>query len=342
MKKTLFATTALAAGLVVTPLLAAEAPTATVRGYVNAGMYYGDLAGTSGDFGVEHDSEIHFRWSGSSDNGLTFKGEVELEGFSTGDQIDEYWTSVSGSFGDFRIGADDTAAEYMELGIIYAPYAKVGYYDAFRYTGATNATDTARDDLGIYYITPAISGFTAAISFQPEGGTDNGGHGATPAFKVNNGSATDDILSIGAQWMGEFSGVSLGISGGYQTADTDVIGGTNADPDTWTTGGYIGYAGFTLAAFYKDNPGVGGLATGGYDIAVGASYETGPWTFAGGWAGVFDTKAGGANDSDTFSGWVTYAIAPGVTGTLAVEYTEFDTGPVDDNLIAGAYMSVSF
>ena len=57
MKKTLFATTALAAGLVVTPLLAAEAPTATVRGYVNAGMYYGDLAGTSGDFGVEHDAK---------------------------------------------------------------------------------------------------------------------------------------------------------------------------------------------------------------------------------------------------------------------------------------------
>ena len=180
MKKTLFATTVLAAGLVVTPLLAAEAPKASVRGYVNAGMYYGDLAGTSGDFGVEHDSEIHFRWSGSSDNGLTFKGEVELEGFTFGDQIDEYWTSVSGSFGDFRIGADDTAAEYMELGIIYAPYAKIGYYDAFNYTGAANSTDSNGDDLGIYYITPAISGFTAAISFQPEGGTDGGGHGAGP------------------------------------------------------------------------------------------------------------------------------------------------------------------
>ncbi|WP_339947072.1 porin [uncultured Albimonas sp.] len=343
MNKTIFATTALATGLVVTPLLAAEAPTATVRGYVNAGMYYGELAGTSGDFGVEHDSEIHFRWSGSSDNGLTFKGEVELEGFSNADQIDEYWTSVSGSFGDFRIGADDTAAEYMELGIIYAPYAKVGYYDAFNYTGAANGTDSNGDDLGIYYITPAISGFTAAISFQPEGNTDGlPGHGPNPAFKRNNASGIDDVLAVGAQWMGEFDGVSLGISGGYQTSDTDTLVPTNADPDTWNTGGYIGYAGFTLAAFYEDNAGIGGFATGGYDVAVGASYETGPWTFAGGWAGIFDTKAGGANDSDTFSGWVTYAIAPGVTGTLAVEYTEFDAGPVDDNLIAGAYMSVSF
>lgn len=362
MKKTLFATTALAAGLVVTPLLAAEAPTATVRGYVNAGMYYGDISGTSGEFGVEHDSEIHFRWSGSSDNGLTFKGEIEMEGFSsstscrdtdasgdfdrcsTGDQIDEYWTSVSGSFGDFRIGADDTAAEYMELGIIYAPYSKVGYYDAFNYTGANNGTDSNGDDLGIYYITPAISGFTAAISFQPEGNTDGGNHGAGPAFRVNNNSQIDNVLAIGAQWMGEFNGVSLGVSGGYETSDTDVTGGTNADPDTWNTGGYIGYADFTVAAFYEDNSGVTGV--GGYDVAVGASYETGPWTFAGGWAGIYDTKNSGANDSDTFSGWVTYAIAPGVTGTLAVEYTDFDAGPTstdpDDNLIAGAYMSVSF
>lgn len=372
MKKTLLATSALAAGLIAAPVFAAEAPTMTVNGYVNAGMYYGDLANTTtgvsnaGDFGIEYDSEIHFRWSGSSDNGLTFKGEVELEGFSsesscsdrngdglfgvgecsTGDQIDEYWTSVSGSFGDFRIGADDTAAEYMELGIIYAPTYKVGYYNAFNYTGAANGTDGNGDDLGIYYITPAISGFTAAISFQPEGNTDGGRHGTNPAFKVNNASSIDDVLSIGAQWMGEFNGVSLGVSGGYQTSDTDTAAPTNADPDIWNAGGYVGYAGFTLAAFYEDNAGIGGIqsngAVGGYDVAIGLSYETGPWTFAGGWAGVFDTKANGAQDSDTFAGWVTYAIAPGVRGTLAVEYSEFDAGPVDDNLIAGAYMSVSF
>lgn len=339
MKKTLFATTVLAAGLVVTPLLAAEAPKVTVRGYVNAGMYYGDLAGVNGDFGIEHEGEIHFRYSGSSDNGLTFKGEIEMEAFSSADQIDEFWTSVSGSFGDFRIGADDTAAEYMELGIIYSPYAKVCYYDCFNYTGAPNGTDSNGDQYGIYYITPAISGFTAAISFQPEGNSDGLNNTVTPKFQLDGNSAIDNVLSIGAQWMGEFDGFSLGVSGGYQTSDTDLP--TNADPDTWNVGGQIGFGGFTFAAFYEDNAGVGGFAMGGYDIALGASYETGPWTFAGGWAGVYETK-NGRSDSDTFSGWITYAIAPGVDGTLAIEYSTFDSGPVDDNLIAGAYMSISF
>ena len=360
MKTTLFATTALAAGLIAAPLFAAEAPTAEVRGYINAGMYYGDLAGTAGEFGVEHDGEIHFRWSGSSDNGLTFKGEVEMEAFSTTDQIDEYWTSVSGSFGDFRIGADDTAAEYMELGIIYSPAVKIAYFDGFGYSGGDNWTASNRDDLGVYYITPEISGFTAAISFQPED-SDNGRHGTNPVFQQNNagsfvsatnpaGNNIDNVLSIGAQWMGEFNGVSLGISGGFETSDKDTLApvATNGlDTETWTTGGYIGYAGFTFAAFYEDRPEFQTGGVGGENVALGLSYETGPWTVAGGWATRFDTTNTGAgvadlNDYDVWAGWVTYAIAPGVRGTVGFEYLDGNNPANDGNFIAGGYLNVSF
>jgi len=340
MKKTLLATTtALAAGLIAAPLFASEAPKASVRGYATAGFGYND-SNPADDFGIEQDGEVHFRWSGSSDNGLTFKGEVELEAFSSADQIDEYWVSVSGSFGDLRFAGDDTAAEYMELGIIYSPYAKYGYYDAFGYSGSTG-TSSNGDDMGVYYITPAISGFTAAISWQPDGQDDGFGQNhsypiyATPV----NGATGDNVVSVGAQYMGEFDAFSFGISGGYETSDK---GPQPLDTDTWNAGAYVGFSGFTVAAFYEDNPEIAG---DGYDLALGVSYATGPWTFAGGWA-MRDDTTGGVLDLDTFSGWVTYAIAPGVTGTVAVEYTDNHSGGFpgipDDTLAAGAYLGISF
>jgi len=100
MKNALFATTAfVAAGLVAGAAQAADPVTASVSGYMHAGVGYVDRRGSDADIGVMRDGEIHFNARGTSDNGLTFRGRVELEAFTSGDQIDENWVEVGGAFG---------------------------------------------------------------------------------------------------------------------------------------------------------------------------------------------------------------------------------------------------
>ena len=60
---------------------------------------------------VRTDAEVHFNGSATLDNGMKIHARVELEGQShhsiaahAGDPIDEYFMSVSGSFGQIILG----------------------------------------------------------------------------------------------------------------------------------------------------------------------------------------------------------------------------------------------
>ena len=43
------------------------------------------------------------------DNGITYGAQVELEGYTIGDQIDEHYLYAKGGFGKVTLGADDAA-----------------------------------------------------------------------------------------------------------------------------------------------------------------------------------------------------------------------------------------
>lgn len=134
MKNILFASTALVAAATAGVVHAADAPVGTVGGYMFMGAGITDFTGTGdAEVGILRDGEIHLGWRGTSDNGLTFRGRIELEAFSApGDQIDENWGEVSGSFGSLLIGSNDSAADnYGDVGIIYGPGARLAYYDGF-------------------------------------------------------------------------------------------------------------------------------------------------------------------------------------------------------------------
>jgi predicted porin len=364
MKKILLASTALMFGAAsqATTANASEPLTGSVGGYMNVGVSFKD--GEDG-MGVMRDGEIFLKFKGTSDNGLTFDGRVELEAFtsdaacadsstdfdfynvqndecSNGDQIDENWARVSGSFGSIKIGADDSAKNAYANGVIYAPAAIIGYYDGWGFLGNVQPGISGSGDyIGVHYDSPDFSGFRFGATYQPNRQSDGAGGGVyndpiftntgtcqgdTNAPVYNCNADGDNFWAVGAVYEGDFNGFGVGISAGY--ADSD-----GSDMETWHVGGNVSTSGFTVAVHYEDN---GGPATN-TDLAIGASYATGPWTIAGGWS-QNDTSG---NDPQVFSGWVTYAVAPGVKATVGFEYGDPDNG-TDEVLGGMAYLNLSF
>lgn len=341
MKNTLFATTALVALGFAGSAFASEPMTASVGGYMGVGVGISDNDGGD-DVGILRDGEIHFKAKGSSDNGMTFEARVELEAFTDGDQIDENWVKISGSFGQVMIGGNDTAKNNLATGIFYAPLALGGYYDHIARVGnGYSGIDQAGDQHGIHYNTPNFNGLQAAVSYQPEGSSCDGSkglsiddsgtspvlvrNGGDRQYCQNDGSDGDNVWSFGVNYLGDFDGFDFRVSGGYETAD-------GSDQDTWSVGVQGGTAGFLVGVYYEDNKGV----DAGQDLAIGMTYSTGPWTVGGGYTTILDTDV----DPWRVGGWVTYAMAPGVSATLSLEHGDADT--VGSSTSGLAYVSLGF
>ena len=323
MKKALIATTALVAAGFATTATAAEWST-NVTGYYFLGLGASDNSNADG-IGVLRDGEAHVRAKLVADNGITFQARIELEAFTSGDQIDENYGTISGSFGTILIGANDSAAYNNHVGTIYAPGARIGYYDSFRLFGGAGTNGTfsdpgvANDDIAIHYTSPSLSGFKVYGSYHPDANTDGGNDSNNPVFE--NG----DYWTAGASYNGNFGDVGFGLSAGY----TDDFGGT----DTINIGANVSASGFTVAGTYNvDNP--AGANNKADTVAVGAQYSTGPWTIGGGYRDHEGLGEQGA-------AWVTYGLAPGVLFTAGVEYSDADAAAGSD--FGGlAYLTMRF
>jgi outer membrane protein OmpU len=333
MKKALFASTALVAASLASSGFAAEKITGSVGGYMMFGLVYQDQTGADTQVGVLRDGEIFLQAKGTSDNGLTFSLRIELEAFTDQvDQIDENWAKVSGSWGEIMVGSDDTAADNQERGIFYGPGARTGYFDSFY---APLFSSNGGDVPVIRYTTPVFSGFQASADWAPnssaDGAADRGGlYICNPAVAATACPAGGgQRWSVAASWDGEFDGFSVGLGAGY--VDGDVF--TDARFDV---GGQISFSGFSLGVHF-DSAGNGGVGTQGA-IAIGALYQTGPWTFGGGVA--FSTSG---PDTTTWGVWATYALAPGVTATLGYEGNDLNTAAAGAfNTSISAYLRMGF
>ncbi|MGG7564641.1 porin [Rhodovulum sp. DZ06] len=302
---------------------AAEPLTAQVSGFMFGGVAWVDTATTDGDFSVIRDGEIHFTFRGVSDNGLTFDGRVELEAFTdTDDQIDENWVRVSGPFGAVMIGGNDTAKTELAVGVLYAPGDKVGYYDDDANQGLTGGIDGSGDQVGIHYYTPSFAGFSAGVSYLPSVDSDGPNDTNTAVFADG-----ENVFSVGLVYEYEFTGagISLALGAGYEDVDTPT-----GDMESWNVGGTISGSGITLAAYWEEN------FDETNDWNLGLAYETGPWTFAGGFG---HSEAAGAADVDTFAGWASYAVAPGVSFSAGAAHASDDN---DDAMIAATWVSLNF
>jgi predicted porin len=324
MKKIFLATTAIAALSVAGAANAAEW-SAGIGGYMQIGVAFDGTDSVDG-IGILRDGEIHAKAKMVADNGLTFDARVEFEATSQsseGDDIDENWARVSGSFGSIKVGGDDSAKNAYNNGVIYSPGARVGYYDAFGLVAGSSqaGVNGSGDDVGIHYDSPNWMGFSFGASYIPDRTSDNNNEDSgVPVFESD--SKGDEFWSFGAAYSGSFNDVGVGISA--------AIGDAKDEDTTWHIAGNVSFSGFTVAGGYEEND------SDNDEWYVGARYSMGPWTLAGG----YSNADGASEDTEVIAGWVSYAVAPGVTGNVGIVHEDSDG--VDSEMAGLAWMTMSF
>jgi len=371
MKKALLGTTALiAAGLAVGDAYAADGVKLSIGGrYMGAaGVVFDDsdvpgLDDTWRNYVFKQDVEVYFLGETVLDNGLTVGARVELEGQTSGDQIDAVYAYFSGGFGEIRFG--DTGEAMAQLCYLVPSASAIFGADSpnFNFSnqgvagyGATNGTCYGLDDKStkIVYFSPNFAGFSFAASFTPDNTEDtrntlgtsaiSGLGGAATRFKIDTGQNSEN-LSVAGNFTHDFNGINLVVGGGG-TWSFDRENSPNDERHDYNAYAQVGFSGFTVGgAFgYRGNRGGDGsddLVWGG-----GVTYNWDAWTVGLGYThatyeivqpgGVIGSTTGGAGTpvavtstsdvvdySNIFSLTASYALGPGIQIDGVVEYYDY-------------------
>lgn len=330
MKKILLGSTALvAAGLMAGPAFAQLELSISGSVDVHAGFTSEQLDAGRRAIGITTDTTLNFDADGVADNGLEYGSRINVDDSGDAFKIDETWVYVSGTFGEVRFGATDPAASELRFAI---PTVGNGQADGDfgRYVnGVTDdnfvfGTDFiySSDDNKIVYI-GEFGDFSVAASYSP---TD-ASVGSDPAMGENDSGTPaalgdlEDIISLGANYQGEFNGVSVGVSGGFNIADFEQTApaatvGDLSDLTEYGFGGEVGFGAITAGGFWinstSDINGGGDAELNAYGL--GATFTTGPWGFAAN-ALIAETEVGGvtAIEDTVYGVGVEYSLADGLT-----------------------------
>ncbi len=366
MRKLLISTSAIALVGGIASQAAAADWDVRIGGYMEQFVAYADsdVSGFSGDsFGgidSKQDSEIHFKPSITLDNGLKIGADIQLEGFQNGDQIDESFLFIRGSFGEILLGSENSAGYKMTYAAPDVTFLNInsGSHTSFiPFSGsvANNGTtlnvgdDLFRGTLGttflendrnndaqrITYFTPRFAGFQVGVSYARDANQDSNA-------QVNCNDATCNYFDVGANYLNSFGGFDLGVSGRWGIGVNDVAGAQN--PQIWSAGLTMGFAGVTIGgSFAEQNNSTSGDDDGiAYD--AGISYETGPWGFSFTYfhgENVDDENAaaltGNDEEQDAFLLGASYKLAKGVKLNAFGAYVDFDeeTGDAGGPNVAG-------
>jgi outer membrane protein OmpU len=359
MKKTLLGTTALiAAGLAVGDAYAAEGVTLELGGrYMGAAgvLFAEDADGYDEDdsrnYVFKQDVEVYFSGETVLDNGLTVGARVELEGQTSGDQIDAVFAYFSGGFGEIRFG--DTGEAMAQLcylvptasGIFGADSPNFNFSNAgVAGYGATNGTCYGLDDKStkIVYFSPNFAGFSFAASFTPDNTEDTrntvAGFGTRPDEDLGQNS---ENLSAAAQFTHDFNGINIAVGGGG-TWSFDREGATDVDErHDYNAYAQVGFAGFTIGGALGIRQNRGGDGSDDFVWGGGITYNWDAWTVGLGYThGRYELAQAGAivaigpgttitttsdiaDDSNVFSLTGSYALGPGIQLDAVAEYYDY-------------------
>jgi hypothetical protein len=311
-------------------------------GFFNAHLVYSSEDGNDATdgFDVLTNAEILFDPSITLDNGLTFGVHVELEaeaggigatlgdpadptdvGNLAGERVDESWMYVSGSFGEVRLGAEDSPFGTMMYG---APSYMAGVtsgtltgtYLPSSYGALGNAAQLAGDATRIVYYTPRFSGFQIGASYARAASSDD-------RAWDNRDTLTSDILSLGANYDGSFGSTTVQVAATYEQADA-VGGGT---PRSFSVGTSLGFGAFTVGGGYAHYDADAGSNSEADFFNLGVGYATGPWGVA--LAGSYSDPDGDDNEVSQISLNGKYDLGPGVSVRAFVGYAETEASDLE-------------
>jgi predicted porin len=254
MKHTLLGTTALvAAGLMVGSAYAADGGVKLGLGGMYRGAYGSHFDTQDGGTGsvedseldrgdvVKQDIEVHFKGEAVLDNGLTVGARVELEGQTSGDQIDATYAYISGGFGELRVGDDGDAYAKMCYLVPAASHVFGADSPVFNFSnagvfgyGATNGTCYGLSDNAtkLIYFSPVFGGFQFALSYAPDGTEDS--RNTLNGFGTRSDSdsfQSSEEYSAAVQFDRDFNGVHVIIGGGAAyVGDIEGVQSAAVDP----------------------------------------------------------------------------------------------------------------
>lgn len=298
---------------------------------------------------LKQDVEVWFAGETTLDNGITVGARVELEGQTNGDQIDETWMYMKGSFGELRVGDEDDARRLK--GVVGPQASKVfstNNVDGTALTfsnsplitlagnsfAANNAAEIGtnttlpsveNDSTKLIYMTPSFNGFSLAVSYAPDASQDK--QNVAGATDLDNNGGNSEAWSIAGAYDGKFDNVKVMASLGYTNSDNETAGFD--DVKAWSAGVALGFNQFMVGASYtKMDNAFDAVATDDFDYTayeISGTYETGPYTIGLGWShGKYELAAAQEPELDTFMLSGAYAIGPGITLDAAVQYNDYD------------------
>lgn len=367
MKTFLYGTTALvASGMMAGTALAAEPISLKLNGF-----YYGTLvvhdddAPGTGDSSVKQDVEIQINGSTVLDNGVTVGVQVEFKEPVGGSGLgnEEAYAYMEGGMGRGEIGSHDGAAFLMSYAAPYVTDAHGVDTPIFWHISRLSARTTARihmsgDANKVTYFTPRMSGFQLGMSYTPSNDSNGARLGATPltqglgyadpaigtgqrgAFGVRGDAngGIEDIIELGANYVGEYSGLGIKLSAGYAWGNHEAFGLTAAgtgvsnpiagDPEEWHLGANFTYLGFTLGGAYfgSENviPTFSPTRSSRDEEAwnIGVTYAKGPWQVGAAWMDSEQESATGApgkNELKLADIGAQYKLGPGVA--ISADFT---------------------
>lgn len=298
--------------------------------------------------GFAQESEIFFTGETTLDNGITFGVNVQLEGETSADQIDESYIYAEGSFGRVEFGQEDPATDSMFYGSP-APIEGSGLaspdlvHSVLGNAVASPAviSNISGDAQKITYFTPRMGGFQLGLSYTP----DTCGNppvaacpsaGAGLQSQINTGQQSEAFEGA-VNYVRGFEGGEIALYAGAATANVEgtaaaVAAAGAEDQDQWGVGFTLVYGNITLGADYRqDNQGTSAANTDRTDYSVGVSYAAGNWTFGAAYAhGEAEAGVGlGQDETDGYQIGAFYALGPGIIVTGG--WTHWN---VDDNLRA--------
>jgi len=263
-----------------------------------------DLTSVDGD-DFATDNEIVISFSNKTDSGLTIGGKMEMGNYNTDDgtsTIDESVLTISGGFGTFRLGNEDSIHETFgvtEVDLIDEEGdGRVANNTISANAGEQGSTDTNK----IAYITPSMGGFKAGMSVEDSG----------------TGTAATDMTAMGASYTMPLASGSLLVEYNQSTRD----GTTDTDTTNMGATYTMGAMSIIVASMTKEQ----GTTNDEEGTGFGIKYDMGGGlTIAASSSEVEDTgtTSGGENEKYTSNiGEVVYTVAPGLKAK--VTYTDYE------------------
>lgn len=303
----------------------------------------------------------------TTDSGLEYGARIRLRAgtsntTTTGDRA---FIFLQGGFGRVEAGVTNSfndnqyisaPTDYTPLGLVDRPASWIGgatqTATGFRGADIAGGVGGALGGLTwptlvpegnaskIAYYSPRFGGLQLGASYTPRSDSFNQDVNRVKATSASGAAVTNnfqDLVEIGAQYKGEFGGVSLAASAGYFWGDASKSGSATdnyKDLNAWQVGAQVGYAGFSVGGSYLtygksgQNRGAGRFNDDFSNWTVGGQYKAGPLVVGVNYRQAEDPGSlavRGKRKVEFYEIGAGYTVAPGLTFQAQYDYYEADS-----------------